>query len=536
MDSASNLPMSPWADRYRDTQLTITEDGMKHSLLAPRYPELKDPKYYDQDPDPKEAHPPTNNKDIDRLLWSETLQKVRLGLRTYQLTVLNRRLMFPTSDGLRPMPGGHRQTSQLHLSRPLGIRKLSGSGKVSGLRKFNFQDFWFSSGSYGSLADSLRPDFQTYKQERIKVDQNTWLPFLRKDRWFDWHSYSLMEPTQPTQPTVTWSVDDEELWSGLSVVLELVNRILLALLIEKHDSGKKTLLYLKSNQNLIFMVVILRTMIFGRWDFWDNLEDVFGPPPSEDATVLLSYEKEQVVCNKRGTNVCEFKQTVDKTVPEARDRLILLLSKLIWTFTDTYDCARYFDDNYIGNCIDEEKDDRDYRPGATREPYLDAEGMHEAGWYMEQSIFGGVVDLVPMADDTRTVCPPLILYFTQWPHIFEKDKFKPADSKSAYLQDGAKYLKYHTPSTWSSKLLSETFWNSPAFPRKSDNFFHNPRLFYTEATVQGDKLQEKSNGRLHAIQISDEPDQPENQYPETREILNDWNNQVDLWTQMRVPW
>ncbi|KAI0974714.1 hypothetical protein F4678DRAFT_457829 [Xylaria arbuscula] len=315
MDSASSLPMSPWADRFRYPELTIIEGGMKHSLLAPRHPAFKDPKYYDQDPDPKAAHPPSNNNDIDRLQWSEASQQAHLeGARTYELIVLNRRLMFPTAAGLRAIPGGHRRTSRLsqlfsslHLSRPLRIRKLSGSrkasgqGKVSGLRK-----------SYGSLAGSPRPDFWMYEQGRIKVDQNTWLPFLRKDRWFDWINFSLVDRTRPT---VTWSVDDEELWSGLSVVIEL-----------------------------------LRTMIYGRWDYWDNLEDVFGSPPYEDATVLLSYEKEQVVCNKRGTNVCEFKQTVDKTVPEARDRLIQLLSKLIWGFADTHgNCAFTSDQPSVGS-------------------------------------------------------------------------------------------------------------------------------------------------------------------------------------------
>lgn len=52
-------------------------------------------------------------------------------------------------------------------------------------------------------------------------------------------------------------------------------------------------------------------MIYGRWEFWDKLEDVFGPPPNGDitTTVLLSHTAEQVVCNERGTNVCEFEQS-----------------------------------------------------------------------------------------------------------------------------------------------------------------------------------------------------------------------------------
>lgn len=194
MDSTSSLPMSPWADRFPDPKLTIIEGGTKHSLLAPQYPALKDPRHYANYPDPNVRDAPSNYKDIDRVLWSEAVQKQYLkGIRVYQLTVLNRYLMFPTNNGFRLLGGP---------------RKL---------------------------------DFEVFEQEKINVDENTWLPFLRKDRWFDWINFSLFNSTQPA---LTWSVDDQELWSRLSVTIELANRILQALLEDKHDGGMKDPPYL----------------------------------------------------------------------------------------------------------------------------------------------------------------------------------------------------------------------------------------------------------------------------------------------------
>ncbi|KAI8944783.1 hypothetical protein F4801DRAFT_570554 [Xylaria longipes] len=431
MNPTSSLPSSPWAERFPIPDLTIIEGETKHSLLAPQNPSIKDPKYYYQDPDPKRHHGPDNNKDIDKFLWSEALQKQHLlGVRTYQLAVLNRRLMFSTGTSLQSMPRRISRLSRLfssfHISRPPGSHTPARLRKSSKSRK-----------SFRSLIDPQRQDSQIYERERIKVDEKSWLPFLRKDRWFDWINFSLSDNKQP-RPRRTWSVDDEEVWEALSVSLELANRILQALLNDRHDG--------------------LRTMIYGRWDFWSNLTDIFGDEPSEGATVLLSYSKEQEICKKRGTGICEFEQSVKKTVEEARDRLIKLFSNLVWSFADHQEAAygvtneqpsdgsennpysslitlhvglleaildpdltegelcilqvqatitiihelmhailnsRFHDDNYVGNRVTEGDDFYELEDG---EPYIDAEGFREAGFCMEQSIFGGASFTLPSPD------------------------------------------------------------------------------------------------------------------------------------------
>lgn len=69
----------------------------------------------------------------------------------------------------------------------------------------------------------------TYRLEELKVDEDSWLPFFKKDRWFS---------TAADDSVLTgkfWSVDDPVVWKELRVVLELANRLLTALIKDKHE-------------------------------------------------------------------------------------------------------------------------------------------------------------------------------------------------------------------------------------------------------------------------------------------------------------
>ncbi|KAI1751589.1 hypothetical protein F4782DRAFT_547587 [Xylaria castorea] len=550
---SSDPPSSPWAQRFPIDGSTFIVGNTQHSLFAPQFPRINDPKHYDQDPDQSKFQRPQTYKEIDSLLWSEKIQQRTFwGARTFQLAALNRRLMFSTSDGLVSVAGAHRRSlvdklralfPQLHISPKKSATKSATS---------SYQE---------------TDDFQMYRRERIKVDQKKWFAFLRKDRWFDWIQFN--PDAARSKPNRTWSVDDAEIWDALSVSLELVNFILRALIDEKHDGVSG--ISLKAAH------------------YWSNFEDIFGEPPAENASVLLSHSMEQTICEKRGTNICEFEQTVNQTVEESEQRLKNLLSNMIWGFeenrgshavtrakpsvgltNDIYGSvisisthkleallnpdltlgefcqlqvdlaitmvhelmhailfARNVNDTYVGNLLDKERSGR-----LPEEPYLDAEGFAEAGFYMEQSIFGGVHELIPILPD-RHQPPPLAEVLLEWPYASYGSEESPAGWNKAFLEDGALTTIYHVPSVWSSKLLTASFWNDPAYLRKSDNFFHNSRIFKMTAPIKNRKTGECTSPL--AVRVPNQPGQPYH-YPENQKVADDWFHQGELWNSLRDPW
>lgn len=65
--------------------------------------------------------------------------------------------------------------------------------------------------------------------EGFKVDEDSWLPLFKKDRWFS----SMAK--DPVLAKDSWSVDDPVVWKELRIAIELANRILTALIKEKHE-------------------------------------------------------------------------------------------------------------------------------------------------------------------------------------------------------------------------------------------------------------------------------------------------------------
>ncbi|KAI0111068.1 hypothetical protein GGR51DRAFT_508769 [Nemania sp. FL0031] len=280
----SSPPSSPWAKRFPWKDTTTIVDGTTHSLLAPQYPKIEDPKYYDQQPDRGKDHNPKSNREIDYVLWGERVQeRIFWGARTWQLAALNRRIMFSAEGDYIVIPGAQQPslvTKVIDRIRRFSIGKspLSSSGRsrespaphsspqtpgtpaprpqapgtpasrprIPGTpiprpripstrsRIPSLRSRRMATPSYRE-----RPEFQFYEQQRIQVDDTKWYPFLRKERWFDWVQFSL--ETGESMPNRTWSVDDVQIWSALSVSLELTNRILRALVKDRH-SGVSNLL------------------------------------------------------------------------------------------------------------------------------------------------------------------------------------------------------------------------------------------------------------------------------------------------------
>lgn len=206
---AHDPPSSPWARRFPVPKTTHLVENTYHSFLAPKFPNIDDPKYYDRYPKPGVDHCPKNYAESDSVFQSEKVQRRCLwGAETWQVAALNRRLCIPSSADL--MFSGHRKDAP---------EQPSPRGRPYFLRQ-----------------PAERSDgFTFYQSHRIEVNEKRWLPFLRKDRWFDWVHFSPDETR--SRPNKTWSVDDPQLWDALKVSIELTDRILKALLEDKHDGG-----------------------------------------------------------------------------------------------------------------------------------------------------------------------------------------------------------------------------------------------------------------------------------------------------------
>lgn len=219
MDSLSrteDLPSSPWATRFPLPSTNFTWEKSNHSVLAPKHPTITNPKYYDQNPGLSRSDVPQTPTDEDRLFATERVQKsYLLGVQTWQASALNHFARFSPKT---IVSSGHRPAD----------RNTVGLSTCISL----------------PLPSTIRPGFQimreiqtiedvnlaAYMRDRIKVNEEEWLPFLRKHRWFDW------DEVRPSG-VKNWSVDDSRLWDFLRVCLELVNRILLALIKDKHHGG-----------------------------------------------------------------------------------------------------------------------------------------------------------------------------------------------------------------------------------------------------------------------------------------------------------
>lgn len=68
-----------------------------------------------------------------------------------------------------------------------------------------------------------------YDMETLNVDEDSWFPCFRKDRWFGSIATDMMLTGN------LWSVDDPAVWKELRIILELANRILNALIKDRHE-------------------------------------------------------------------------------------------------------------------------------------------------------------------------------------------------------------------------------------------------------------------------------------------------------------
>ncbi len=183
-----NGRLGPWSERYGDGQV-LHFIHKKRCVLDPILPALDATHHCDDPPSPPSVggrhHPlPTPSySEADSLLYSERHQmELFAGLRTWEVALFNKTL----HDG---RPGGHQEAD----------------------------------------ATSWEKTKAEEKDVAIKVDEASWHPIIRQDKWFDLAVVvkdSVPDPIPTLGDADIWSVDTPALWEELRINLELANRIL----------------------------------------------------------------------------------------------------------------------------------------------------------------------------------------------------------------------------------------------------------------------------------------------------------------------
>ncbi|KAI0471170.1 hypothetical protein F4859DRAFT_109090 [Xylaria cf. heliscus] len=182
--------------------------------------------------------------------------------------------------------------------------------------------------------------------------------------------------------------------------------------------------------------------------------------------------------------------------------------------------ARHRDDRlYVGNRLNARRSGRN-----PAEPFLDGQGVAEAGHYMDQLFFGGTTLLYPYIRDNPL--PPIRMVIREFPWLGCSEGKNPAPSCRA-MDIGAPVTVHHVPSTWASKMLSESFWRDPAYPRKSDNFFHRNEIFVSVTP---------NNAHVPADVEVRRPPAQQNNYPEDALVMDTWDQRHRFWDRFRQGW
>ncbi|KAI3325659.1 hypothetical protein HD806DRAFT_552910 [Xylariaceae sp. AK1471] len=516
--SPSNHPLSPWAERFSTPGgLGFKWDSVKHSGYAPEFPRINDPLRYLDIPNTRPDPIPPNGEDLDKLFHTEAFQTKQLrGLRTWQAVTLNRWVRFSPQIGF--MSGGHLSSD---------------------------------AGEHAEIFARI------YKSTRIKVDETRWLPFLRKNRWYDW-----IQTSPPAEQATgrKWSVDDPKVWEELSISLELTDRIFKALIDDKNEA-----------------------------DYWQNaVAHVMGNEPFPGARVLLSYAVDQSISKDRGTP-CQWDVISTLNKVQWRARLVQLLSTHLWSFVD-FDggteaqdvacegsnfssicllssgrlrtlcddqitlaerCVMHFNlavslvhelmhailtarmrhDAYEGNCLS--SDDTNNQPEPVGELYLSfdvafrisrlAKGIPDSG--LRRHCIFPLILLTSTAAGKAVI--PLVVATYEMPNaIYQDYPLVPGN----WQNRGARIKHCHFTALWISKLLSEAFWSDPAVPEKSANFFHRNSVF-----VSDNPNAYRGPSEWSDVQVKDLNTLP-HIYVEDTKAVETWHEREQLWSSLRAGW
>ncbi|KAI0912875.1 hypothetical protein F4823DRAFT_632869 [Ustulina deusta] len=485
-------PLSPWAQRYQYNtggRHPLIEDEEIHSGIAPELPRLH-PKYYADAPSRDTLNP--TKLQLDTLFLTEAFQRNYFrGLESWQNATFMRYVWFSNQSGI--LSGGHREADY---------------GPVDGSMAVDPTNIT------GSLVNEKKEDIalKIFHSERIQVDETKWFTFLKKDRWYD-----TVKPV-PVLGGANWSVDNPKVWEVLSISLELVDRILKALLADRH--------------------VMIEAILFGLIARWDEVSD--RPAPWPDANVLLTRPYYKEFCSSQ-KKPCALDDIARFSTAVWTIRFETLMKALTYGFVDRFEDSSstwgatihhlramiVVDVNIIKNLMGNQITlaERCLLQFILAVTVVDFDAANEMGFAAEQRIFGGELYIGPLNCNDI----PFGAYRMNWPEPLMTPT-ENVDTSHPSVAFGAKIITARIPALYASKLLSAAFWSDPTIPMKSENHFHFNALMITEATFRGDVLNQ------HFDPCSPAGELPARLQPGELEMMRGWNEQLQNWLTLRDGW
>ncbi|TGJ80546.1 hypothetical protein E0Z10_g8224 [Xylaria hypoxylon] len=284
-----------------------------------------------------------------------------------------------------------------------------------------------------------------YYTECIEVNEDSWFSFFKKDRWWDTVWFDL-------DPLIygPWTVDKPKIWAHLRIAIELANRILNALIKDRHT--------------------FLHTILFGQLALWSDpaLQPAPCPEPHPGAKVLLSHAFiKQLWIKKNGDEPWAMDIMLNSSDDEWRERIEYLCTEQQWGFgpgedMDSENFLGLHMSQYILLNIEKLRKLKDTHPLFTALGALDFQN-DEFAYHEPES-----------TDVINIVTNP---YKLTWPMPNQNlSHGLTADGHPAF-REGELEVVTLIPALWVSKILSEEFWQNKSIPRKSDNFFHSIDYF-----------------------------------------------------------
>ncbi|KAI0421093.1 hypothetical protein F5X98DRAFT_391048 [Xylaria grammica] len=457
-----------------------------------------------------------------RLFYGDLKQRLLfLGTKPWQWGPLAKSLKFSKEGGI--IPGGHQRESVSRFER----NRETWPGWISQMQSAELM---------------------------ILPNEPGWFSFFRKDRWYNWGNGGLLLNYQP------YSIDHPLVWSVLGVSMELANRMLSALIQDKHP--------------------FIWTLLYGYIGKWRETEIMCRPQLASgrsrnwpDEKVLVSYQYYEKVRRNCDPRIKEYMERMIKHTPdEYVQRLESLLRDQKWGFMKGAAGTTYAvshensvivlavgplnalitgDITLAERCVTlvflavtilhelshaivthrmREIYGEDY-DNSDNEPFIDFHGVSEIGFELEAAILGGVLE----EHVANLAYPPLAWYLQSWPPS------KVATSRAAFagiinghadFRDGRIMQKTLLPVEFASKLLSEDFWRDQAILRKTDNFFHRTPLFLSNTKY---KSWENISSYVSIIAINSSLDL--NTLSDFEKgMVQDWRENENLWRSLRRGW
>ncbi|TGJ78984.1 hypothetical protein E0Z10_g9789 [Xylaria hypoxylon] len=364
------------------------------------------------------------------------------------------------------------------------------------------------------VGDAAKAIGDIYNLTKLRVDETRWFGFFRKDRWYDW-----IQTSPPAKAGgLLWSVDDPNVWRELSMCLELADRALKALIEDKNDHAMLNFPRQFRNSYCLLMgygTVQLQTILYGRIEKWEDVvprRDGDDPPPS-DARVLLSLYAEEILAKVKG-EPCQFNYVAGISKSQWRQRLEEILTTYKWIIHEL--C------HGIIGARDQNNIPGEVRPNIERaaEPTLMVFAKLATPW--SKNFFGGSTTVFPLLADI----PIAVLSYEVPSALYMNHPSIPGD----WQKDDAEINSTYTPASWTSRLLSEAFWNDPAVPQKSADYFHRPFIF-SNSTRWGGGPQ-----AWGAVEPDPDDHTLATMTNQDKQVLETWNERHQIWIGIREVW